>query len=91
MAIQRRELYQSSNGDRWYLAHDTDSERLFVQHQANAPSGGHIEDFELGSFLNRAKGSPEHRALVLMLAELIKNDVKSDADELMPSSDEFGS
>jgi hypothetical protein len=30
MTIQRRELYRSSNGDRWLLARDIESGEVFV-------------------------------------------------------------
>jgi hypothetical protein len=94
MAIERRELYRSSNHDRWNLARDTDSGHIFVQHQANASSGGNIEDLELGSFLNGPSDAPERRALMLMLAELFGNDAESESiseAQPMSSTDEFGS
>jgi hypothetical protein len=42
MALLTRELYHSSNGDRWHLARDPDTGRVFIRHQANVPSGGHV-------------------------------------------------
>jgi hypothetical protein len=47
-----RELYHSPNGDRWYLACDPDTGRVFVKHEANRPSGGHIAEIEIGAFLS---------------------------------------
>ena len=44
--IRTRELYSSPNGDRWHLCKDASS-RVFVVHQANIPSGGHISRIEL--------------------------------------------
>jgi hypothetical protein len=52
MGIQTREIYRSApNGDRWLLAHDIDSGRVFVRHEPNVSSGGHSADIELGAFL----------------------------------------
>ena len=45
---QTRELYSSPNGDRWYLGKDA-SDRVFVLHQANVPSGGQISKIELSA------------------------------------------
>lgn len=58
MALVTRELYHSSNGDRWYLARDADTERVFIRHQANVASGGHVADIEIAVFLGQGK-SPE--------------------------------
>jgi hypothetical protein len=60
-ATQTRELYSSPNGDRWYLCKDP-SDRVFVLHQANIPSGGQISQIELRDFLTRGYG-PEQQAL----------------------------
>jgi hypothetical protein len=46
-----RELYHSPNGDRWHLARDPDTGRVFVKHQANLRSGGHMAEIEIGVFL----------------------------------------
>ena len=64
-----RELYHSSNGDRWYLARDPDAGRVFVKHQANPPSGGHIAEIEIGAFLNQGNG-PEHQELLRLIGTL---------------------
>jgi hypothetical protein len=66
-----RELYHSSNGDRWYLVRDPDFERVFIRHQANLPSGGHTADIEIGAFLNRG-GNPEHRELLRLIGTLVE-------------------
>jgi hypothetical protein len=75
--IRSRELYSSPNGDRWHLCQDASS-RVFVVHQANIPSGGHISRIELVDFLSRAYG-PEQQALLDMIGTL----VDSDAGELL--------
>src|SRR6266567_155361 len=38
-------------GDRWLLARDPDSGRVFVRHEPNLPSGGQVADIEIGAFL----------------------------------------
>jgi hypothetical protein len=75
--IRTRELYSSPNGDRWHLCKDASS-RVFVVHQANIPSGGHISRIELVDFLSRAYG-PEQQAFHNMIGTL----VDSDAGELL--------
>ena len=67
-----RELYHSPNGDRWYLALDPDAGRVFVKHQANMPSGGHIAEIEIGAFLNQGNG-PEHQELLRLIGTLLKD------------------
>jgi hypothetical protein len=64
--LRTKELYHSSNGDRWYLARDPDTGRVFVKHQANLPSGGHVEKIEVGVFLSQGEG-PEQQELLQLL------------------------
>lgn len=52
-----RKLYESSSGDRWYLIRDP-SGAVFVRHEANVASGGHVEHVEVGTFLCGG-GGPE--------------------------------
>jgi len=73
LALERRELYASSNGDRWYLARYPDSGRVFVQHVPNAPSGGQPANIELGVFLSRGGNAPEQQALIRLIGGLIEN------------------
>ena len=51
MAVGEREIYNSANGDRWFLCREGD--RLFVLHRANEPSGGKLTPMELGDFLRK--------------------------------------
>ena len=53
MATRTREIYSSSNGDRWLIGSDSESGRVFVRHEANIPSGGHVTDFDMDTFLRR--------------------------------------
>jgi hypothetical protein len=61
-----RELYHSSNGDRWYLADDSDTRRVFVKHEANPPSRRHIAEIEIGALLSQGNGPDQQRLLRLM-------------------------
>jgi hypothetical protein len=73
MAIQTREIYRSApDGDRWLLAHDLDSGRVFVRHEPNASSGGRNADIELGAFLIGSGSGPEKRELLRLIATLVK-------------------
>jgi hypothetical protein len=62
-----RLIYSSENGDRWVLIQELGSGRAIVRHTANLSSGGQITDTEVGEFLSRGRGSPEHVALRRML------------------------
>ena len=64
--IETRELYRSPNGDRWLLCRDADAGRVFVRHEANAPSGGQVSEIEIGTFLGGGNG-PEHQALLRLI------------------------
>jgi hypothetical protein len=73
MALQSaRKLYDSPNGDQWHLVRDPDSGRVFIKHQANLPSGGHVVDIEIGAFLNQGKG-PEHQELLRLIGSLVQD------------------
>ena len=65
-----RQLYRSPNGDSWSLASDPATGRAVVRHQANAPSGGHVTDIELGAFLSGPQ-NPEREALLRLIGASI--------------------
>jgi len=71
-AVEARDVYASENGDRWQLAHDAGSRRVFVRHLANIPSGGHVTDIELAEFLSGPRDSPERQALVRLISNLVR-------------------
>lgn len=71
MPVEIRELYTSSNGDRWLLARDTDNGEVFVRHEPNGPSGGQPSHIDIGAFLSRGPRNPEHRALLRLIAMLV--------------------
>jgi hypothetical protein len=70
MAQLSEHLYSSPNGDRWHLIRDPVSGRMFVRHQPNVPSGGHVSDVDVDEFLSRSGSGPEYLALRQRLAEL---------------------
>lgn len=71
MPLQTRILYNSPNGDRWLLCLDPESERVFVRHEPNVPSGGQVSEIEIGAFLSRGPLNPEHQALLRLIATLV--------------------
>jgi len=66
-----RKLYESPNGDRWYLVRDA-SGAVFVRHEANVASGGHVAHVEVGMFLSSGEG-PEQQALLHLVGTLVEN------------------
>jgi hypothetical protein len=69
-SVAARELYCSSNGDRWYLVRDAD--RVSVVHVPNVSSGGRIEHLELREFLATGGGGPEHQELLRLIGTLVE-------------------
>src|SRR5258707_6318 len=65
-----RELYRSSNGDRWHLVRETDSGRVLIKHQPNTASGGRTSYVEIAEFLTGGHG-PEHQALLELIGTLV--------------------
>jgi hypothetical protein len=77
MATETRRLYRSANGDRWHLARETESGRVFIKHEANEPSGGRVTEFEIGDFLTGGGQGPEHAELLRLIGTLAED--RSDA------------
>jgi len=83
-----RLLYQSPNGDAWFLARDPATGMAFVRHQANVPSGGQVANIEIHAFL-AGPVNPEHRALLHLIGSSMLNAQAVDArDE--PSAENTG-
>jgi len=72
MPLDRRELYSSPNGDRWFLIRDPVTGKVFIRHEANIPSGGQVTDINIGAFLSGAGESPEHQALLHLIGTLVE-------------------
>jgi hypothetical protein len=71
MPLERRELYSSSNGDRWFLVRDPAVGRVFIWHYANLASGGRVSDIDVGAFLGEGRLNPEHQALLQLIGTLV--------------------
>ncbi|MBV8738484.1 MAG: hypothetical protein JO007_14725 [Alphaproteobacteria bacterium] len=74
MAIEIRELYSSSNGDRWFLGRDPGTGDVFIRHEPNCLSGGQPSHIDIGAFLSRGPRNPEHRALLQLIGTLIEGN-----------------
>jgi hypothetical protein len=73
MASQKRELYRSGpNGDRWSLVRDSESGRVFVEHEPNVSSGGRTSQMEVGDFLAHGGQGPETQALLRLIGSLVE-------------------
>jgi len=71
MAQRARNLYQSSNGDRWSLVRDLGSGRVFIRHEPNLSSGGQTSKTALGDFLVCAAHGPENAELLRLIGTLV--------------------
>jgi hypothetical protein len=74
VATLTRTLYLSSNGDRWLLARETESGRVFVRHQPNLPSGGRVTDLDVGAFLAAGPPGPQHQELLRLIGTLVEGE-----------------
>lgn len=72
MPLERRELYSSPNGDRWFLSRDPATGNVFIRHEANIPSGGQQTDIDIGAFLSGPRESPERQALLHLIGTLVE-------------------
>jgi hypothetical protein len=78
MTLERRELYRSApNGDRWSLVRDTASERVVIEHEPNASSGGQTTHIEIEDFLMHGEHSPEHQALLRLIGTLVEEPARA--------------
>lgn len=68
MPTERRALYNSPNGDRWFVCRDADARRTVIRHEANLPSGGHVTEIDIETFLRQGCLHPEHEALLRLIS-----------------------
>ena len=80
MTTQRRKLYESSNGDCWYLCRSR-SGQIVISHEPNASSGGKASQIEVREFLAKGNQGPEHDALLQLIGTLVPELVQADASE----------
>jgi hypothetical protein len=66
-----RELYNSPNGDRWYLVREAHSSQPMIVHEPNVPSGGATSMMSVCDFLARGHG-PEQQELLRLIGTLIE-------------------
>lgn len=66
---QQRKIYQSENGDSWWLCRDENG--VFVLHEANVPVGATATRIELPRFL-QSGNALENQALLEMIGELTR-------------------
>ena len=72
MTVRTREIYRTApDGDRWLLARDPDTTRVFVRHEPNLPSGGQVADMEVGAFLTAGGSGPEKQELLRLIGTLV--------------------
>ena len=64
-------LYESSNGDSWFLTRDPVSSAPLVMHRPNRQSGGQVSFIEIDKFLREGANGPEHQALKHFMETLI--------------------
>jgi len=76
MDVLTRELYQSVNGDRWYLACDS-AAGVFIRHEPNRASGGKTSNVEIGTFLSQPGQGPEKRELLRLIGTLVTESSKA--------------
>jgi hypothetical protein len=77
MTTQRRKLYESSNGDCWFLCRSR-SGQVVVSHEPNAASGGRSSQIEVREFLAKGNQGPEHQALLQLIGQLVPKNSASD-------------
>jgi hypothetical protein len=78
--VQERLLYASPNGDRWSLARDSETGRVFVRHRPNLPSGGQTSDTDLGAFLVQGSLGPEKQELLRLIGTMVEDTEGDDSD-----------
>ncbi len=74
MPVESRQVYSSPNGDRWYLAREPRSGRVFIRHEPNAASGGDISLIEVGEFLAQKNHGPQHGELLRLIGTLVTQE-----------------
>ena len=70
MTTQRRRIYTSSNGDKWFLCRER-SGKVVVSHEPNQSSGRETSQMQISDFLAKQNLGPEHKALYHLIAELV--------------------
>jgi hypothetical protein len=66
-----RELYKSSNGDRWLL--HSEAGAAYIIHEPNRSSGGNVSRSSPAAFLAAGNG-PEQQALLSLIGDAARSD-----------------
>jgi hypothetical protein len=66
-APDQKLIYESSNGDAWWLGQNAATGRQTVHHRPNPKSGGRDSTIEIDQFLSAGANGPEHQALRQLL------------------------
>ena len=80
MPAAKREPYSSPNGDKWFLSRDPATGNVFIRHEANSSSGGHVTKIDIGAFLNVGRRNPEHQALLHLLGTLVESNPEGSSE-----------
>jgi hypothetical protein len=72
--LRKRVLYSSANGDMWFLARESETENVFVRHEANPSSGARVTDIDIGAFLSTGQRHPQHEALLRLIGTLVEGN-----------------
>jgi hypothetical protein len=67
VTVNTEDIYRSANGDRWTLVRDSVTGHTVVRHEANAASGGKVEETEVEDFLSIDGSGPEFAGLRRLL------------------------
>jgi hypothetical protein len=71
-----QDIYKSQNGDTWRLIRDTELDHMFVRHEANLSSGGHVTIVSVEEFLSRGGSGPEYAATRMLLETAVEGEAK---------------
>jgi hypothetical protein len=68
MSIVTKDVYRSSNGDRWQVLYGSSDQQILVRHLPNASSGGSVSEMPAEDFLRIGGPGPEFDAIRRALA-----------------------
>jgi hypothetical protein len=71
MSDPERLIYESPNGDAWYLIRIRRTEAVFVRHEPNGASASKARLMPVGEFLNQDTKGPEHHEMLRLIGTLI--------------------
>jgi hypothetical protein len=79
MTLSSTDIYKSQNGDIWRLVRNEASHQIYIRHEANPSSGGHVTEMSIEEFLSRRGSGPEYAATQdLLKAQAREAELPSD-------------